>query len=898
MKRQDFDALVRRIEARYADRAEALSRVAMIWVVLGLLGILAWIGLILGLGIAAFLAGVVLPQGIGLLAIGLGVLLILYGISQAAVFLRADSPPPDGRLLPREEAPALNALLEDLCQHLRCRPFDEVRVSMAFNANVREVPRLGVLGWPRTILELGMPLLESLSPDELRAVLAHEFAHLSARHGRNLGRIYRLHRTWGTLFEGFQKLPSGQADRLVRWSSARFAAWYWPRFHARAFVLSRAQEYQADRDAAAVTSPEALVSALWRMECLTPWLAERFWPDLLRRVTEEPEPPADVLPCLTSALRTAATLDDATRWTARGWSRLTGQENTHPAFRDRALALIPAEAERPSRPFPHASQPSAAEVFLGENRERIEAELSARWQRDLRADWRERHRRASAEARRGSAEATDAATDRERRAAERDALALWDEARAAIEVGGIASAEPILRAVLERSPQHAGAAVLLGQHRLSLGNLEGERLLKNVIDQDDERWLPAACTALQEHYLATGQSDRLKEVRARLDRHEEEIAASRRERSTITPRDPLAPHGLDAEQLGPLREFLDAEPDCAAAWLVRKDLRYFPQRPLFLLCVLSRVPGLALHPRGKRPGACSKGGASDRAAGPGPGHHASRPISNPGETGDGLSGFPGFPRPEHVIEHVMGSQKHHVRERKMMRPILSARWFRRTGFNAMSFWNKSPRSMNRHVLSGLLVLTLLALPARGQGPIQDGLHLGSGTKAGEITDRSAIILVRLTSTPGQDDQGLIPGREGLARVRYGIGEDLKDAATTAWEVAKADEDYSIQFSIDNLQPASRYFYVVQYKANETAEVKRADPGSFVTAPRRRTAGRSRFNSPRARITAAPRPTGTWPLCVPISASRRATPSITTGRGWREPFPRRTRPIRRCSACRP
>ena len=58
---------------------------------------------------------------------------------------------------------------------------------MDFNAGVREVPRLGLLGWPRTYLEIGLPLSMAVAQEEIRAILAHEFAHLSARHGRSGG---------------------------------------------------------------------------------------------------------------------------------------------------------------------------------------------------------------------------------------------------------------------------------------------------------------------------------------------------------------------------------------------------------------------------------------------------------------------------------------------------------------------------------------------------------------------------------------------------------------------------------------------------------------------------------------------------------------------------------------
>ena len=43
-----------------------------------------------------------------------------------------------------------------------------------------------------------------------------------------------------------------------------------------------------------------------------------------------------------------------------------------------------------------------------------------------------------------------------------------------------------------------------------------------------------ACEALDEHFRATGQTARLREIRARLDRHEADVAAAQRE-GTLRP---------------------------------------------------------------------------------------------------------------------------------------------------------------------------------------------------------------------------------------------------------------------------------------------------------------------------------------------------------------------------
>ncbi len=222
MTRKDFDKLVRRMEKRHAGRPAALERATTAWMALGLAGFIGWVGLLFALGVAAFAGGVVLPFEAGVWLLIAGVFIVLFATSQAFLFFSVEHAPSQGHALRAAEAPALRAMLDSLRRELQCRPVDEVRITMDFNAGIREIPRLGFLGWPRAILQLGLPLMEALGVDELRAVVAHEMAHGSARHARSAGRIYRLHRTWAVLFHrcsGRSRAgPTGRSARRPRGS--------------------------------------------------------------------------------------------------------------------------------------------------------------------------------------------------------------------------------------------------------------------------------------------------------------------------------------------------------------------------------------------------------------------------------------------------------------------------------------------------------------------------------------------------------------------------------------------------------------------------------------------------------------------------------------------------------
>jgi alkaline phosphatase D len=124
------------------------------------------------------------------------------------------------------------------------------------------------------------------------------------------------------------------------------------------------------------------------------------------------------------------------------------------------------------------------------------------------------------------------------------------------------------------------------------------------------------------------------------------------------------------------------------------------------------------------------------------------------------------------------------------------------------------------ILLGILSLRLSAAD----------IYVGSGVKAGEITDRSAIVLIRLTTADGQNADGLIPGREGQARLHYSPDKQLADASVTPWESARPAVDWSIQFRLNDLKPQTRYHYRVEYRTDAKAASESSDHFSFVTAP--------------------------------------------------------------------
>jgi Zn-dependent protease with chaperone function len=296
----------------------------------------------------------------------------------------APLPVPLGRELTAADVPQLFKMVSDLQQRLQGAPIHHVLITNEFNAAIAQCPRFGLFGGYRNYLVLGLPLLYAVSADEMLAIIAHEYGHLSGNHGKLGGWIYRQRTAFAALHE---HAMARRERNVVNRSLAAMLDWFAPYYNAYTFVLSRQNEYEADRMSREIAGAEASASALIRINLLSNWLHGIFWPKLYAQVEQRDKPL--VMPYVAMRKLLAMTMDEwATTAHLNDILKIESDVyDTHPCLSERVAALDQA-AKLPPPP-----KTCAADALLGKFAHVLEREFDEAWWGAEENKWRKHHQR-------------------------------------------------------------------------------------------------------------------------------------------------------------------------------------------------------------------------------------------------------------------------------------------------------------------------------------------------------------------------------------------------------------------------------------------------------------------------------------------------------------------------
>ncbi len=554
-----FDLLVHKLErsARQRKKPNYQMRVAALAAVgYGYIGIIC-LSLFSSLWMVRWLIEVTQHQTI---AIDPRQLWVLFGLMAIATFWVQPVPLSDLEIY-RGDFPELFSLIDELSDRLKAPKIHHIVINYDHNAAIYQTPHLGLQEWHHNYLVLGLPLLQSLSPEQFKATLAHELGHLANNDSSFTSYIYRVRRMW-------EQLTVDNNLFIFQW----FFRWYEPLIKAYSFVSVRDREYAADELAKRMTSPEIAASDLIQTYIYQHYLQEVFGRELDRQARLAQTPPVDVVTQMLTALRQPLDPDTTQIWLGLLLGQATDTDDTHPCLSDRLAAV---GCSSPKSWTYHPLLHTAAEHFFGDRLSDLAAELDLRWYDSRKAAWLRQYQQAqyqreylntlnfqAAQAPLSLNEATIQADLTTELDGELLALQLWQE-------------------ILARSPDHPQANYQVGKALIDRGHFSGCVYLEQAIALDPDLVIPS-CEQLHQFHAFQGD---LKSAAIYLEWRQQHLPKQWRSKleRNLKDTDRFVPHNLEPDLISQIQHKLTKYPAIDQAYLVCKSMQIFPDRPLYIL---------------------------------------------------------------------------------------------------------------------------------------------------------------------------------------------------------------------------------------------------------------------------------------------------------------------------
>jgi Zn-dependent protease with chaperone function len=323
------------------------------------------VGLLAGTGLVLYLI-FMLPR----IPIKLIVIVLVVGLGGAwAVLKSIFARPGKGSFgLPKtaEECPRIYEVLNEVAQRVDTEPVHEVYLAPGSSIGVHQEGRgpFGIFGISKRVLTLGVSTLRFLTVGELKAILAHEYAHFSHQDTFYSRFIYQV-----TL--SIQEALQGMAQTGGKLNYINPFLWFLVLYHKAYSLLSagfsRSREFLADRMAASLYGSDVFTRALTKV-CTDGSLFEMTIYNNITHLLQEGKAFVNMY----EAFRNFRDEQLNTQEREDLYTKLLEEKESlfasHPTFGERIAAV---------KPLPPARQTDTAPALsLCENAEEIEKEMT------------------------------------------------------------------------------------------------------------------------------------------------------------------------------------------------------------------------------------------------------------------------------------------------------------------------------------------------------------------------------------------------------------------------------------------------------------------------------------------------------------------------------------------
>lgn len=269
-------------------------------------------------------------------------------LAKGALGARRPGFDPPSNAVERSQAPELFAILDELAASAATAAPDEVYLSPGPDVGVAEVGGTFGIG-SRRVLMLGVPVLECLTVQELRAVLAHELGHYVGGDTRLTGIVSYAHASFHSVFESVRQRPTHAPRHVLIAAGAEVAERIgtilvssYVRFFLRMTrPTSRRQEAAADLLAARLCGRDAIVRALEKVSVVGPLYEAYLRADVLLAI-QHGAVPSDLLAGFQRFRTRVYERGMEAQLVAMVRAEETDPFDRHPSLTERTRALIEA----------------------------------------------------------------------------------------------------------------------------------------------------------------------------------------------------------------------------------------------------------------------------------------------------------------------------------------------------------------------------------------------------------------------------------------------------------------------------------------------------------------------------------------------------------------------------
>lgn len=360
----------------------------------------------------------------------------------------------------RNDYPELAKLISDLEDKLSAK-IDAIYINDSMNAGVIQIPRLGVFGWYKNVLVLGLQILLYLDKEEFRSVLAHEMGHISNSDSKNMYFVHKIRIFWTYMAEKYLHTGKITFVPIIAYLNK-----VWPRLDAYTFTYSRYCESKADEFAIDYTNKKVWTNAMLKVS-ISGYHLNAFWTKVANTALENEIPSKNIFSELSTFIQKKPARGLILDWVHQSSFEKTRNRDSHPALEDRLkIQGITINDEVSDNLFEDFKN-DAAKIYLEDRystclqyfNDQKYNQLVALW-----PDFRERYK----------------ILDKQRLMEDTDVDSIVTKIGAVVQIEGILAAEHLINEFFLKHHDNDYANFYKGSLLLEMNNRQGEKILLDL----------------------------------------------------------------------------------------------------------------------------------------------------------------------------------------------------------------------------------------------------------------------------------------------------------------------------------------------------------------------------------------------------------------------------------